>query len=284
MDDASPQDFSYFLGGIRPVATESSTLVSSSKYLNEPALRDWLATHYLRKNGPDRPSSSDTSSGLIQALARIRDLPRLERLIAEEKEKNPKFRQWLQKKPICRLTLDDFAKFEPGTFGGIYYRYVVDNDFQLNLGWTFPNMDSDRDYILFRSGQIHDFDHIATGGGFNTLGELLPFFLRMTNLHAHLSQELAHELFPVYVFGGFRMVFRSALHYPATWLTVVDLMQRGMRIGLNSDCLFMADFESVFHLPLVEAREALGVRFAEDVDTVAASRIFDGVDVVAQGA
>jgi ubiquinone biosynthesis protein COQ4 len=281
MDDAPLQDFSYFLGGIRPVETESSALVSSSKYLNEPALRDWLATHYLRKNGPDLPSSSDTSNGLIPALARIRDIPRLERLIAEEREKNPTFRRWLEKKPICRLTLDDFAKFEPGTFGGVYYRYVVDNNFQLNLGWTFPNMDSDREYILFRSGQIHDFDHIATGGGFNTLGELLPFFLRMTNLHAHLSQELAHELFPVYVFGGFRMVFRSALHYPATWLTVVDLMQRGTRIGLNSDCLFMADFESVFHLPVVQAREALGVRFAEDVDTVAASRIFDGVDVPA---
>jgi ubiquinone biosynthesis protein COQ4 len=73
-------------------------------------------------------------------------------------------------------------------------------------------------------------------------------------------------------------VFRSALHYPATWLTVVDLMQRGMKIGLNSDCLFMADFESAFHLPLAQAREALGVRFAEDVDTVEASRIFDDLD------
>ena len=275
MDDAPKRDFSYFLNGIRPVATESSGLVSSSKYLNEPAIRDWLALHLLRKNGPDLPTQGDTPNGLIQALAKIRDYQALDRLIAEEKEKNPKFKAWLDEKPLCRHTVPDFAQYAPGSFGGVYYRHVVDNNFTLNLGWEFPTNDSDRDYILFRSGQIHDFEHIATGGQFNTLGELLPYFVRLTNLHANLGQELASALFPLYVFGGYRMVFRSALHYPATWLTVVDLMQRGMNIGLNSACLFMADFESVFHLPVAEAREALGVRFAEDVDTGEASRIFD---------
>jgi ubiquinone biosynthesis protein COQ4 len=276
MDDASLQDFSYFLGGIRPIATESSGLVSSSKYLNEPAIRDWLALHFLRKNGPDIPTPGDTPNGLVQALARIRDYDALDRLIAEEKEKSPKFKAWLEERPLCRHTVEDFAQYEPGTFGGIYYRYVIDNNFQLNLGWKFPTSDSDRDYILFRSGQIHDFEHIATGGQFNTLGELLPYFVRLTNLHANMSQDLASALFTLYVFGGFRLVFRSALHYPATWLTVVDQMRRGMDIGLNSECLFMARFEDVFHLTPVEARKALGVRGAEDVDTEAASRIFDG--------
>ncbi|HEY3696804.1 Coq4 family protein [Phenylobacterium sp.] len=277
MSDATLQDFSYFLGGVRPVQTDSSVLVSSSKYLNEPAIREWIATQFLRRNGPDLPSASDTSNGLIPALAKIRDDDRLDRLIAAEKATNDKFRAWLERKPICRHTLEDFARYAPGTLGGVYHRHVVDNGFQLNLGWTFPDMGDDREYMLFRSGQIHDFDHILTGGGFDTLGELLPFFLRMSNLHAHMSQELASELFPVHVFGGLRMAFRSALHYPATWLTVLDLMQRGFSIGLNSGCLLMADFESAFHLPLDEARKALGVVGAEDVDTAATSRIFDGI-------
>jgi ubiquinone biosynthesis protein COQ4 len=276
MKNVPMQDFSYFLNDIEPIPTQSSALVSSSKYLNEPAIREWLALHYLRKNGPDLPTAGDTPNGLVQALARIRDFEELDRLIAAEKEKNPKFKAWLDAKPLCHHTIEDFAKYEPGTFGGIYYRYVIDNNFQLNLGWKFPDNDSDRDYMLFRSGQIHDFEHIATGGQFNTLGELLPYFVRLTNLHANMSQELASALFPLYVFGGFRMVFRSALHYPATWLTVVDLMQRAMNIGLKSECLFMADFESVFHLPVAQARQALGIVGAEDVDTEAASRIFDG--------
>ena len=42
--------------------------------------------------------------------------------------------------------------------------------------------------------------------------------MRLTNLHANLSQELASALFTQHVFGGLRMVFRAALHYPATWL------------------------------------------------------------------
>lgn len=271
-------DFSYFLNGVEPLATESSFLVSSSKYLNDPAIRDWIATHFLRKNGPDAPTSSDTSNGLIPALNRTRDYDLLDRLIAEEKEKNPKFRDWLAAKPICRLTVDDFGKYAPDSFGGLYHRHLVDGGYALNLGWTFPDMSNDRDYILFRSGQVHDFDHLITGGGFNTLGELLPIFLRLTNLHAHMSDDLAHELFPIYVFGGIRMAFRSALHYPQTWLTVLDLMQRGFDIGLKSECLLMADYESVFHLPLPQARAALGVQGAEDVDTEAMSRIFDGLE------
>jgi len=276
MDDGARQNPAYFLKGIRHVPTASSGLVSSSKYLNEPAIREWLALHYLRKNGPDLPTPSDTSNGLVQALHRIRDFEALDRLIAEEKEKNPKFQAWLAEKPICRHTVEDFSKYEPGTFGGIYYRYVIDNNFQLNLGWKFPTSDSDREYILFRSGQIHDFEHIITGGGFNTLGELLPYFTRLSNLHANLSQDLASALFPLFVFGGFRMVFRAALHYPQTWLTVVDLMRRATAIGLNSECILMARFEDVFHLTPAEAREALGVRGAEDLDTAEVSRIFDG--------
>jgi ubiquinone biosynthesis protein Coq4 len=275
MDDGR-QNPGYFLKGVKQVPTASSSLISSSKYLNDPAVREWLSLHYLRKNGPDLPTSGDTSNGLVQALHRLRDFAELDRLIAAEKEKNPKFKAWLDEKPICRHTVEDFGKYPPGSFGHVYYRHVVDNDFQLNLGWSFPKTDSDREYILFRSGQIHDFEHILTGGQFNTLGELLPYFVRLSNLHANLSQELAHALFTQFVFGGFRMVMRSALHYPATWLTVVDLMRRGVAIGLNSECILMGRFEEVFHLTPVEARRVMGVKHAEDVDTEQASRIFDG--------
>jgi ubiquinone biosynthesis protein COQ4 len=276
MDDGGPRyNPDYFLKDVRKTVSNTAGLVSSSKYLNEADIRDWLALHYLRKNGPDLPTPSDTSNGLVQALHRVRDFDALDRLIAEEKEKNPKFRAWLEDKPMCRHTIEDFAKYEPETFGGIYYRYVIDNNFQLNLGWRFPTTDNDRDYILFRSGQIHDFEHIITGGGFNTLGELLPYFTRLSNLHANLSQDLASALFPLYVFGGFRMVFRAALHYPQTWLTVVDLMRRAISIGLNSECILMGRFEDIFHLTPEEARKVMGIRNAEDLDTVEVSRIFD---------
>jgi ubiquinone biosynthesis protein COQ4 len=74
---------------------------------------------------------------------------------------------------------------------------------------------------------------------------------------------------------------RAALHYPATWLTTVDMMRRGVSIGLNSECILMGRFEEIFHLTPVEARVAMGVKNAEDVDTAEASRIFDGELVAA---
>ena len=53
MDDALP----YLLRGMRAVTTESSVLVSSSKYLNHPRLRDWVASCTLRRSGHDRRAS-----------------------------------------------------------------------------------------------------------------------------------------------------------------------------------------------------------------------------------
>ena len=45
--------------GVVPVGTESSMLVSSSKYLNHPRLREWVAMILLRKNGPDFPAQAE---------------------------------------------------------------------------------------------------------------------------------------------------------------------------------------------------------------------------------
>ena len=65
-------DYSYLMRGIVPVATESSVLVSSSRYLNDPRVRDWVATHLLRRNGPDVPTPSD-SIQLVQILRQRAD-------------------------------------------------------------------------------------------------------------------------------------------------------------------------------------------------------------------
>lgn len=43
----------YLAQGMREVGTEGSVLVSSSKYLDNARMRDWIATHFLRRNGAD---------------------------------------------------------------------------------------------------------------------------------------------------------------------------------------------------------------------------------------
>jgi ubiquinone biosynthesis protein COQ4 len=270
------KDYSYFQKGITKVATDSSTLVSSSKYLNNPRLRDWMMTHFLRRNGKDQPIPPDTTLGLVQALEEIRDLPHVLKLIDREKTLNPKFAAWLEERHLCRRTKADFAKFKPNTMGGLYYKYLVEYGFELNLGRgeNLPAPSSDLEFIFLRFGQIHDYEHLITGGQFNSLGELLPYFVRLSNTHQHMSAELAQFFTEIYIFGGTRMVMRTALHYPTAWLTVMDLMRRGIAIGLASESILMARYEDALELEIPAARELLGIRNATDMDTAHDDSVF----------
>ena len=86
------RDYTYFTSGIRQAEPTSSALLSTSKYLNHPGLRDWLATHFLRRNGHDIPIPSDAASGLLQSLDDLRDDDEVQALIDAEKER-PKMLQ-----------------------------------------------------------------------------------------------------------------------------------------------------------------------------------------------
>ena len=141
--------------------------------------------------------------------------------------------------------------------------------------WSEPR--SQLEYYNLRSGQTHDFEHILCGGGFNFMGELVPYWFRLTNVFKHIqNQELAGELSVLQLLGSLRYTVRTMLHYPQIWSTAVDAIQRGIRVGRESEPLFLAKMESIFHLPLAEAREALGVRGVEDVDTRREGEIFAG--------
>jgi ubiquinone biosynthesis protein Coq4 len=267
-------DYSYFHKGITRLTTQSSALVSSSKYLNSPAIRDWLTTHFLRRNGVDQPVPPDTTLGLVQELNRMRDPERMQALIDREKTINPRFKAWIEERFLSRLTKEDFGRMPPDSLGGLYYKYLVDYGYEVNFGQPVTEPRNDIEYIFMRFGQIHDFEHLVTGGGFNSLGELLPYFVRLSNTHQHMSAELAAELIPTYLFGGLRMVMRAGLHYPTSWLTVMDLMRRGTNIGLASESIIMMRYEDALHLPLPAAREKLGIRNAEDVDSWSDDAVF----------
>jgi ubiquinone biosynthesis protein Coq4 len=268
-------NLAYLTSGVRESGGTTSVLSSTSALLNNPILRDWVSTHYLRRNGPDRTPASDTASGLIPTLVAMADVERMERLIAAERETNPRFDAWLAEAYAPHHTVEFFAGYAEGTFGAIYHDCLVSRGLQPNLAREMIQPRSAYEFVRFRFGQIHDFEHIISGGGFDTLGEILPYFVRLANVHRHLSPELAGELTRLYVLGGYRLPVRAGLHYPQVCLTVLDLQQRAIRIGMESEPIFMARFEDVLHLTPVEAREALGVRGAEDLDTAEASAIFD---------
>jgi ubiquinone biosynthesis protein COQ4 len=268
-------DIPYLLRGVLPVATDSSVLVSSSKYLNDPRLREWVAMILLKKNGPDFPPPAEMH-GLQDLLASIRDLDHIEEMFLAERKVNPALDRWLEEGFISNYTIEDFKDYPPGSLGGTFYEHMTAGNYQLQIvPWMQPK--TQFEFFNLRSGQTHDFEHLLTGGGFNFVGELVPYWYRLTNTFKFITNtELAGELTVHYLLGSLRYTVRTLLHYPQIWETTVNTIQRGMRVGQESDALFMAKLETVFHLPMEEARAALGVRGAEDVDTERAGAIFAG--------
>ena len=271
MDDAP----NFMLQGFLPPTENSSVLLSSSKYLNDPALRDWVAMILLRKNGPDYPAENEMGL-LLPILHRLWDKDRIEALFTEERKTNPQLDAWMSEGFISTYKIEDFKDYPKDTVGGKFYDYIWGNGYPLKLmSWAPPK--TQLEFYNLRSGQTHDFEHILCGGGFNYMGELVPYWYRLTNVFKFIkNQELAGELSVIQILGSLRYTVRTALHYPQIWQTCVETIQRGMRVGQESDALFMAKIETVFDLPLDEARKRLGVRGAVDVDTHQAGEIWAG--------
>jgi len=103
----------------------------------------------------------------------------------------------------------------------------------------------------------------------------VPYWARLVNLFRHLSPELAGELCVFSLFGQMRLMSRGLLHYPQVWMTLVETMERGIRVGRESGPIFMMKCEDALHLPMDEARAVLGVRGAAFVDTSAATAIYE---------
>ena len=259
-------DIPYLARGLMPVETDSSILISSSKYLNNPRLREWLAMILLRRNGPDVPPPAEMYE-LLPILDSLRDFDAIEDMFTQERKVNPELDAWFSEGFISTYKIEDFQQYEPGSLGGIFYQQMTAGDYQIQITpWKEPK--TQLQYYNLRSGQTHDFEHILCGGGFNFMGELVPYWYRLTNVPKHMrNPHLAAEVNMIQIFGSLRYTVRTMLHYPEVWPTAVNAIQRGMKVGQQSDALFMKKLETVFHLPLAEAREALGVRGVEEVDT-----------------
>jgi ubiquinone biosynthesis protein Coq4 len=114
------------------------------------------------------------------------------------------------------------------------------------------------------------------GAGPDSLGGVVLDWATLANVFRHISPALAGELQVRTMLAAMRILDRAILHYPATWLTVIHAIQKGLRIGRVSDCLFVMPFDAVAQLPVEEARERLGIReVGPDLGTAAMSTIFD---------
>jgi ubiquinone biosynthesis protein Coq4 len=236
-----------------------------------------VATWLLRKNGPDFPVEADHTLGLAQAVERIQPREEVEALIAEERKINPSFNAFFEERFVSRYANADFNKYAPGTVGGIIGRQIREFGFDLTLGVDLSKKEipkSDYDFWRMRGGQTHDFEHIAVGGQFNSIGEIVVIFGRIANQATHLSPKLA-SAFNVYLqWSGLRMISRSLLHYPETLPKALECLEQGLKVGRSSAPMWTYRYEDVFHLTPEEARAKMGVNNAYEVQSEREARIF----------
>lgn len=265
MTDTTP----YLARGGQVITTDSTTLISSSDYLNEPRLRDWLATAFLRKSGKDSPTTHDAYK-LYNILRDLFDVDRIEALFTAERKRWPELDAWFDAGFSSSFSVEDLLANPEGSVGHIFGRYMRDNGFEIDIVPRFVPRNQ-FEYFSLRSGQTHDLEHILLGGGFDILGELVPYWARLSNLPRFLDPELVGLINAGQVLGALRLISRTGLHYHSAFPAAMQAMRCGMTVGEQSGPYWMRRFEDVFHLPLVEARATLGIVGAVDLDTSAAS-------------
>lgn len=276
----------FYLNGRRKVRTESSVLVSSSRWLNDARVREWVSTENLRRNGHDYPLLYGLPT-LMQAVDEVRDVEEAERLVAEERRRNPAFDQWLNEAFVSTYSKDDLKEYPEGSVGHQLFEYMDEFDLSPELNsrildnpdWKPANT---LDYWNLRMGQTHDAYHILGEVGFGSVAEYFITGVVTGNVFRHLGAELAGALMTVNTLIMFPWMTRTMLHYPGAWPDLWRNLSYGYEVGQQSDALFTAKFEEIMHLSPAEARAALGWRgHREGVDSKQASMIFgEGREII----
>ncbi|HET6971685.1 MAG TPA: hypothetical protein VFH92_11210 [Phenylobacterium sp.] len=255
----------YLMRGRRTVATESSILVSSSKFLNDARIREWVESQNLRKAGDDVPLTYGIPQ-LIQAMRELQDHARIEALFDEARKDWPELDRWLDERHLARLTKADLEGYPPESVGGVFHRYLVAQNLEIDIIPTFEPR-SAFEYFFLRGVQIHDFMHILGGVGFDYISETVPAFMKFGNLFRWFGPELAGLLNIQNAFLVMPGMTRTLLHYPGSFPAKWKLAELGMRIGRESDPLFLPKYEEHLDLTPDQMRERFGVRGVQPVDT-----------------
>ncbi len=261
-------DNSYAMRGLQHATTLSPTLISSSKYLNDPRLRDWIATSSLRRNSNLCPPLVDIGT-IVPVMQDLYDVGRMEELFEEERKHNPALDRWLGERFLSSYKLEDLKDFGPDTVAGLYYKYMTENGFDVfRHDWDTSTHFA---YYTSRLGQNHDFEHLLVGFTFELIAEFGPVFARIANDFTHFCPELAGHLNLIHHLAINSQMTRTALHYPDCWQLQWEIINQGMLVGKTSAPICMIKVEDVFHLTVPEAREKLGIRNARLIDTKEAS-------------
>jgi ubiquinone biosynthesis protein Coq4 len=253
----------------RPIDIEA--LIETSPYLKHDKLREWVGYLMLRRIGDFEMTNAVAYAGShVRLMRELFSVDRMNELFAAERRKNPQLDAWFAERHVSSYTAEDLAAYPKGTFGALYYERVAAMGYELDLGAGLP-LETDFDLWVIRGLQLHDPEHLLGGGGFDLVGEIMPSAMRHGAILRHFSPELAGALNAPTLLLNLSQLSGCMLYTPHAYPTLFERFQRAWTIGWTSGPYFLARFEDVFHLPIAEARRALGLNGVDELDTSAVS-------------
>jgi ubiquinone biosynthesis protein COQ4 len=250
---------SYFNGAIKKIATESSVLVSSSRYLNHGELRALISQEMLRRNGPDLPNTAYIPE-VAQILFQLEDFPRILQLFEEEKARLPRFREWCDKRALADFKKDEVKDCAPGTLGAALYDFMVNSGYELDVFFREIQVTNDFTFYLRQTALTHDIDHIVSGFGPNHGGEVALLTANMHSKTRYFHPELAAFFNRIPSYLKSKTILKDGLHYPEAHVLNLEAEYQGAIQGRNwAYPMMLADWRAMTDWQISDIREELNV-------------------------
>ena len=259
MVEVSKADYEYFNGAIQKHTTESSVLISSSKYLNNAPLRALIAQEMLRRNGPDMPNTAYIPE-VAQILHDLEDMPNIFRLFEEEKARLPEFKAWLDRRVLSDFKAEEVKHCKPGTLGAVIYDFLANSGYNIDYFFQGMTVDSDYTYYLKERTFTHDIEHMVTGFETNHAGEVALLTANMHAYYNYFRPELAAYFNRVGSYLKAKTIMKSGLHYPEAFKVELEAEYIGAKQGRNWKMpLMMVPWRDMIDRPLEDIRAELGI-------------------------
>ena len=249
----------YFNGAIRKVESDSSVLVSSSKYLNHGELRALVSQEMLRRNGPDLPNTAYIPE-VAQILIMMEDFGQIMQLFEDEKARLPRFREWCEKRALADFKKDDVKDCKPGTLGAALYEFMVNSGYELDIFYREIQVVNDLTFYLRQTALTHDIEHVVSGFGPNHGGEIALLTANMHGKTRYFRPELAAFFNRVQVYLKAKTIMKDGLHYPEAMALNLEAEFRGAEQGRNWNYpLMLADWRAMVDWQIADIRDELGI-------------------------
>ena len=255
----SADDIAYFNQGQVIHETDSSILISSSPYLNDPELRDLIAQEMLRRNGPDLPTTAYIPH-VVKCFMKYENWPRIFQLFEEEKARLPEFKAWLEGRKISLFTEEELANPEPGTLKEVVYDFVTNSPYNMDFFYQGLKIENDFDFYQKERTHSHDIEHMITGFETNHAGEIALLEANEVAVFDYFVPELAAFFNRTSAYLKAKTTMKSGLHYPESYAMEVKARQIGAAQGAAwKHPLFLIPYRDMLDRKIEDIREEFGI-------------------------